>query len=312
MAKKGGGEKRAAVGVVPFRGGAEPSYAEAAEGRPAAEEATAAKPKGKARVVPIGRSFAGATARPAARRGKVETAGEAAAEAKTQTRAQRRAPGYRPAAKLAGKVALLSGDGGGARAVARLFAREGADAALVYAPGELSGAEEVRRDIEAAGQHALLLPGDVREPDFCRQAVERAVAEYGQLDVLVHAARHAAQGRALEELRYEDWDRAFKSSVHSLFLMAQAAAPRMARGGAIIAVGMAEGLGGEAAPLDYAATQGAMHAFTRALAQQLRERGIRVNGVIGIGAKPEEAAPACVFFASADAGHISGETIALG
>jgi NADP-dependent 3-hydroxy acid dehydrogenase YdfG len=307
MAKKGGaGGERTAAGVVPFRG-------REGNAEPAMEETPAPKPAGKARVVPIARARAIAAAGPRvkARAGRVEVAAAEPAEA-TQARPRRQGPEYRPTARLAGKVALITGgDSAIGRAVARLFAREGADAAVVYSPGELSGAEELRGEIEAAGQHALLLPGDAREPEFCRQAVERAVAEFGQLDVLVHCGFHLEGSRRLDKIRYEDWDRAFKTGVTSYFLAAQAAAPHLAARAAIIHVGAAAKADTEGMALECAAAQGAIEAFTRALALALAEDGIRVNAVFG--SEPaDDAAAACLFFASAtDSGRISGATLEL-
>jgi len=255
-----------------------------------------------------------------------------------QPRPRYRAPAYKPAAKLAGKVALITGgDSGIGRAVALLFAREGADLALVYLPAEQSDAEQIQRDIEAAGQHALLLPGDVSDPEFCGDAVERTLAEFGQLDLLVNNAAYQQHHAAIEDITFEQWDRTFKTNIYGYFGMARAAVPHLPPGSAIINTGSITGLEGSPQLLDYAATKGAIHAFTKSLAQNLVGRGIRVNCVapgpvwtplqpqdkepaqvaqhgadvpMGRPAQPEEIAPAYVFFASnPDSVYITGEIL---
>ena len=248
---------------------------------------------------------------------------------------------YRPADKLKDKVAIVTGgDSGIGRAVAVMYAREGADVAIVYLPVEQSDAEETRRAIEAAGRKALLVPGDLSDPQFCRSVVEATVKEFGRIDILVNNAAYQNSQQSLEDVSDEQWDRTFRTNIYGYFYMAKAALPHLARGSAIINTGSITGLEGSKALLDYSATKGAIHAFTKSLAQNLVEKGIRVNCVapgpvwtplnpsdnkapeevakFGAStpmkrpAQPEEVAPAFVFFASeADSSYITGEVITL-
>lgn len=261
-------------------------------------------------------------------------------ESKMTPRPRYRAPNYRPAGKLAGKVALITGgDSGIGRSVALLYAREGADLALVYLPAEQSDADEIAHEVQAVGQSAMLIPGDVSDPKFCEEAVERTVQELGQIDILVNNAAYQQHHATIEELSYEQWDRTFKTNIYGYFAMAKAAVPHLAAGGCIINTGSITGMQGSKQLLDYSATKGAIHAFTKSLAQNLVERGIRVNCVapgpvwtplqpqdksakavaehgadvpMERPAQPEEIAPSYVFLASnADSGYITGEIITL-
>lgn len=248
---------------------------------------------------------------------------------------------YKPAGKLEDKRALVTGgDSGIGRAVAVMFAREGADVAIVYLPVEQSDAEETRRAVEKAGRRAVLIPGDVSEPAFCREAVERVVTELGGLDILVNNAAYQNRQKTIEAITDEQWDLTFRTNIYGYFYMAKAAIPHMKRGAAIVNCGSITGLEGSKELLDYSATKGAIHAFTKSLAQNLVEKGIRVNCVapgpvwtplnpsdnktpaevakFGSGqpmkrpAQPEEIAPAFVFFASdADSSYITGEVLTL-
>ena len=247
---------------------------------------------------------------------------------------------YRPAGKLTDQVALITGgDSGIGRAVAVLFAREGADVAIVYLPEEQTDAEETREAIEDAGRRAVLIPGDVKDPEFCREAVEQTIDELGRLDILVNNAAYQRHRDSLEDLSEEQWDETFRTNVYGYFYMAKHAVPHMKRGSVIINSGSETGIEGSGKLLDYSATKGAIHAFTKSLAQSLLDRGIRVNCVapgpvwtplnpaerpdeetkefgrdtqMGRPAQPEEIAPAYVFLASnADSSYITGEVIAL-
>jgi NAD(P)-dependent dehydrogenase (short-subunit alcohol dehydrogenase family) len=200
-------------------------------------------------------------------------------EAELEPRPKYEAPEYRGSGKLEDKVALVTGgDSGIGRAVAVLFAREGADVAIVYLD-EDEDAEETRRAVEAEGRRALLIPGDVTDPDFCREAVEATVRELDQLDVLVNNAAFQEHVPSLEELSDEQLEHTFRTNIFGYFYMARAALPHLREGSAIINTGSVTGIEGSKQLLDYSSTKGAIHAFTKSLAQNLVERGIRVNCV---------------------------------
>lgn len=261
-------------------------------------------------------------------------------ESKITPRPEYQAPAYKAAGKLEGKTALITGgDSGIGRAVAVLYAREGADVAIVYLPQEQSDAEETRTAVQAAGRRCLLIPGDVTEPDFCVAAVERTVKELGKLDILVNNAAYQQHQPGLEEISDEQWDHTFKTNIYGYFRMAKAALPHLKEGSTIVNTGSITGLEGSSQLLDYSSTKGAIHAFTKSLAQNVQEKGIRVNcvspgpvwtplnpsdkpaeEVAKFGqqvpykrpAQPEEIAPAYVFFASdADSSYITGEILTL-
>jgi NAD(P)-dependent dehydrogenase (short-subunit alcohol dehydrogenase family) len=250
------------------------------------------------------------------------------------------APLYKGSGKLAGKVALITGgDSGIGKAVAVLYAREGADVAIVYLSVEQSDAEEAKAAVEGEGRKCLLIAGDVKESRFCKQAVERTIAEYGHLDILVNNAAYQKFGEKLEDITDEQFEITFRTNIYGYFYMARAAVPYLPKGGVIINCGSITGLEGHKELIDYAATKGAIHAFTKSLAQNLIDRGIRVNCVspgpiwtplqpssktaeqaAEHGARtpmkrpgqPEEVAPAFVFFASeADSSYITGEILTL-
>jgi NAD(P)-dependent dehydrogenase (short-subunit alcohol dehydrogenase family)/uncharacterized protein YecE (DUF72 family) len=261
-------------------------------------------------------------------------------EADIEPRPQYQAPDYRAADKLRGKVALITGgDSGIGRAVAVLYAKEGAHVAIVYLPQEQRDADGTRRAVEEEGRTCLLLPGDVTDPKFCREAVERAAKEFGRLDILVNNAAFQQHQESPEDVSDEQWDHTFKTNIYGYFRMAKAALKHLPKGGAIINTGSETGLEGNKQLLDYSSTKGAIHAFTKSLAQMLVERGIRVNCVapgpvwtpLNVAdkepkkvaehgkktpmqrpAQPEEIAPAYVFFASdADSSYITGEVLTL-
>lgn len=189
------------------------------------------------------------------------------------------APEYCGSGKLAGKAAIVTGgDSGIGRAVAVLYAREGADVAIVYL-NEHDDANETKRYVEAEGQSCLLLPGDVRDPVFCREAVEKVVTTFGRLDVLVNNAAFQEHTESLLELSEEQFDQTMKTNIYGYFHMAKAALPHLQRGAAIINTGSVTGLKGAKQLLDYSTTKGAIHAFTMSLAANLLDHGIRVNAV---------------------------------
>jgi NAD(P)-dependent dehydrogenase (short-subunit alcohol dehydrogenase family) len=247
------------------------------------------------------------------------------------------APYYLGSSKLLGKVALITGaDSGIGRAVAVLFAREGADVAIQYLC-EHRDAEATRAAVEAEGRRAILLPGDVSSRAFCQEAVRRAAGDFGRLDILVNNAAFQVHVPRLEDLTEEHFDLTLKTNLYGYFFMAQAAVPRMEAGAAIINTGSVTGILGSDHLLDYAMTKGGIHAFTRSLAAHLMPRGIRANAVapgpvwtplnpsdksashvarFGASApmrrpaQPEEIAPAFVFLASAQcSSYISGEIL---
>jgi len=190
------------------------------------------------------------------------------------------APDYCGSGKLAGMAALITGgDSGIGRAVAVLYAREGADVAIVYLQDEHDDAMETKHYVEAEGQTCLLIPGDVRDPAFCKDAVERTVANLGKLDILVNNAAFQEHAGSLEELSEERFDMTMKTNVYGYFHMAKAAEPHLKRGGSIINTGSVVGLKGSGHLLDYSTTKGAIHAFTMSLASNLLDKGIRVNAV---------------------------------
>jgi NAD(P)-dependent dehydrogenase (short-subunit alcohol dehydrogenase family) len=189
------------------------------------------------------------------------------------------APDYCGSGKLAGMTAIITGgDSGIGRAVAVLYAREGADVAIIYL-NEHEDAAETQRHIEAEGQHCLLLPGDVRDPGFCRDAVAQTVARFGQLDILVNNAAFQEHADTLGELSEERFDLTMKTNIYGYFHMAKAVEPYLKRGSSIINTGSVTGLHGSKHLLDYATTKGAIHAFTMSLASNLLDKGIRVNAV---------------------------------
>jgi NAD(P)-dependent dehydrogenase (short-subunit alcohol dehydrogenase family) len=261
-------------------------------------------------------------------------------EAKLKPRPRYEAPLYAGAGKLTEKVALITGgDSGIGRAVAVLFAREGADVAFTYLKPEKQDAEETKRAIEAEGQRAYPLSGDVRDPKVCKKLVEKTVEEFGKLDILVNNAAFQQHQETLEDVSEAQWDRTFKTNIYGYFYMTKAALPHLEEGSAIVNTGSITSLEGSKELLDYASTKGAIHAFTKSLAQSLVERGIRVNcvapgpvwtplnpadqkaeDVAQFGAdtpmkrpaQPEEIAPAYVYFASqADSSYVTGEVLTL-
>jgi NAD(P)-dependent dehydrogenase (short-subunit alcohol dehydrogenase family) len=250
------------------------------------------------------------------------------------------APDYVGSGKLRDKVALITGgDSGIGRAVATLFAREGADIAICFLPVEAKDARTTADAVEREGRRCVLIPGDVRKSSFAERAVARTMKAYGRLDVLVNNAAYQHQQASLTRITDAQWEQTFSTNINGYFYMARAALRHMKRGGAIINTGSITGLEGSGRLLDYSATKGAIHAFTKSLAQNLVPRGIRVNcvapgpvwtplniadkpaskaGKHGMDvpmerpAQPEEVAPAFVFFASeADSSYITGEVLAL-
>lgn len=258
-------------------------------------------------------------------------------ESKLDPQPRWRAPLYREAGKLKGKVALITGgDSGIGRAVAYLYAREGADVAINYLPVEQSDAEETRQAVQSLGQQCLLVPGDLTEPGACQRIVEETVQEFGHLEILVSNAAHQARKSRPEDVTDEEFDRTFRTNVYAYFGLVRAALPHLKPGSAIIATSSETSIFGSASLPDYSSTKGAINALTKTLATDLLDRGIRVNAVapgpvwtplnpsdagaspdkvskfgrqapVGRPAQPEELSPAYVFLASdADSSYITG------
>lgn len=250
------------------------------------------------------------------------------------------APFYKGSEKLKDRVALITGgDSGIGRAVAVLFAREGADIAISYLAAEEPDANVTKKAVEAEGRRCLLLPGDVTEAAYCRKAVERTVKTLGRLDVLVNNAAFQIHEVDFEDLTLEHFDTTLKTNLYGYFHMAKAAVPHMKRGASIINTGSVTGIDGSKQLVDYSMSKGGIHAFTRALSGNLIGKGIRVNCVapgpvwtplnpsekeakdvskfgsqtpMGRPAQPEEIAPAYVFLASPQmSSYITGEILPI-
>ncbi|MEX5744603.1 SDR family oxidoreductase [Massilia sp. X63] len=255
-------------------------------------------------------------------------------EAQMELKPKFMAEQYKGSGKLAGMAAIVTGaDSGIGRAVAVLFAREGADVAVMYL-NEHQDAEETKRCVEAEGRRCVTIAGDVKDAAFCKEAVEKVVAEFGRLDVLVNNAAFQEHAGSLLDITEERLDETFRTNIYGYFHMARAALPHLKEGSSIINTGSVTGLKGSKKLLDYSATKGAIHAFTMSLAASVIDQGIRVNCVapgpvwtplnpadqspediqeFGASttfkrpAQPEELSPAYVFLASpVCSGYITG------
>ncbi len=245
-------------------------------------------------------------------------------------------PSYRGSGKLQGKVALITGgDSGIGRAVAIVFAKEGADVAISYL-NEEQDAQETRRQVEEEGRRCLTLPGDIGDEAHCQQLVQRTVQELGKLDILVNNAAEQHPQESIKDISVEQLERTFRTNIFSMFFLTKAALDHLKEGSAIINTCSVTAFKGSAQLLDYSSTKGAIVAFTRSLSQALAEQNIRVNSVApgpiwtplipstfppekvaSFGAdvpmkragQPEEVAPSYVFLASDDSSYITGQVL---
>jgi NAD(P)-dependent dehydrogenase (short-subunit alcohol dehydrogenase family) len=196
-----------------------------------------------------------------------------------QLKPQFLAPDYEGSNKLRDMVAIVTGgDSGIGRAVAVLYAREGADVAIVYLD-EHEDAQDTKRCVESEGQRCLLIPGDVKDPEFCKNAVQQTLDEFGQVDILVNNAAFQLHAADIQDITEQRLDETLQTNVHGYFHMVQAVLPHLKRGSSIINTGSVVGLEGSPKLLDYSISKGAIHAFTKSLAQNLLDKGIRVNAV---------------------------------
>lgn len=243
---------------------------------------------------------------------------------------------YKAADKLAGKIALITGgDSGIGRSVAVMFAKEGADCAIVYL-NEHEDAREAKRLVEETGRACLLIPGDVGDSTFCRQAVDQTLQEFGQIDILVNNAAEQHEQEQLEDISDEQLERTFRTNIFAYFYLTREALRHMQAGSTIINTTSVTAYEGNPTLIDYSATKGAIVAFTRSLSKALTDRQIRVNGVapgpiwtplipasfseekaatfgantaLGRPGQPDEVAPCYVFLASDDSSYMTGQVL---
>jgi NAD(P)-dependent dehydrogenase (short-subunit alcohol dehydrogenase family) len=245
-------------------------------------------------------------------------------------------PEYRPAGKLHGKAALITGgDSGIGRAVAVAYAKEGADVAIVYLE-EDTDAQETVRLVEAEGRRCLAMKGDIGSEQFCQECVEKTVAEFGKLDILINNAAEQHPQENIEDITEEQLERTFRTNIFSMFFLTKAAMKHLKEGSAIINTSSVTAYRGSSQLLDYASTKGAIVAFTRSLASALAEKKIRVNAVApgpiwtplipstfppekveSFGGdvpmkrpgEPAEVAPSYVFLGSSDSSYFTGQVL---
>jgi NAD(P)-dependent dehydrogenase (short-subunit alcohol dehydrogenase family) len=238
--------------------------------------------------------------------------------------------------KLEGKVALITGgDSGIGAAVARLFAQEGADVAIVYL-SEHQDAEVVKKDVEAKGRKCILLPGNIRDEEFCKQAVEQTVSQLGKLDILINNAATQTEQKSIEDISTEQLKETFETNIYSMFWFTKYAMPHLKEGSSIINTTSVTAYRGSKSLVDYSSTKGAIVTFTRSMSAQLADKGIRVNAVapgpiwtplivgsfdeekvktfgsdvpMGRHGEPAEVAPSYLFLASQDGSYFTGQVL---
>jgi NAD(P)-dependent dehydrogenase (short-subunit alcohol dehydrogenase family) len=247
---------------------------------------------------------------------------------------------YRGSGRLTGKRAVITGgDSGIGRAVAIAFAREGADVLISYLPEEEADAQETVQLIEKAGRTAVTVPGDIRDQAVCRTIIDRAVSGLGGLDILVNnAAFQMAQPGGITDITDEQFDRVMKTNLYAMFWLCRAAVPHLEPGATIINTASVQAYQSSSTLLDYATTKGGIVAFTKALAEELAEKGVRVNAVapgpiwtplipttmheekvksfgsdtpMARAGQPAELAPAYVYFASQESSYTTGEVLGV-
>ncbi len=245
---------------------------------------------------------------------------------------------YRGTGRLTGRKALITGgDSGIGAATAIAFAREGADVALSYLPEEEKDAQRIAGILREAGATVLTLPGDLRDPDYCRDLVAQTVEGLGGLDILVNNGGKQIYNENLTTLTDEQFDDTFKTNVYAMFWITKTALPHLKPGSTIINTTSIQAYSPSGILVDYASTKATINAFTKGLAEQLAPKGIRVNAVapgpiwtplqptdgqppekleefgqqtpLGRMGQPAELAPAYVFLASAESSYVAGETL---
>lgn len=243
---------------------------------------------------------------------------------------------YRGSGKLQGKVALITGgDSGIGRSVAVLYAKEGADVAIVYL-SEHEDANETKRLVEQEGKQCIAIAGDIGDEQFCQEAVRKTIEAFSKLDILINNAAEQHPQESIEKITAEQLEKTFRTNIFSMFFLCKAALPHLQPGSSIINTTSVTAYKGSPELLDYSSTKGAIVAFTRSLSQSLVEKGIRVNGVapgpiwtplipstfpeekvasfgkqvpMQRAGQPEEVAPSYVFLASSDSSYMTGQIL---